>query len=111
LIAKGLALLAWPDHVGKTRDRKKERKRERERERLCTHVGEIAAERIMRMQQAMQIFEVGPGLINVQLQEREAVLSSDAILALDAQALVKVPQLVHVAVEQAGGHLRGRIVH
>jgi len=63
------------------------------------------------MQQAMQVFEIGPGLIDVQLQEREAVLSSDAILALDTHALVEVPQLVHVAVEQAGGHLRGRVVH
>jgi len=78
---------------------------------MCTHVGKIAAERVVRMQQAMQVSEIGPGLIKVQLQEREAVLSSDAILALDAYALVKVAQLVYIAVEQAGRHLRGRVVH
>lgn len=63
-----------------------------------THVAQVAAERIVRVQQTMQVFQVGSRLIDVQLQVREAVLSSDAILALDVDALVEIAQLIHVPV-------------
>lgn len=49
------------------------------------------------MQQAVQVLEVRPGLIDVQLQVRQTILSANAILALDADALVEVAELINVS--------------
>lgn len=48
------------------------------------------------MQQAMQVLEVRSGLVDVQLQVRQAILSSNAILALDTDTLVEITELIHV---------------
>lgn len=63
------------------------------------------------MQQAMQVLEVRSGLVDVQLQVRQAILPSNAILALDTDTLVEIAELIHVPVQQTGRHLRGRVVH
>jgi len=63
------------------------------------------------MQQAMQILEVRPGLVDVQLQVRQTILSPNAILALDTDALVEIAELINVPAQQAGRHFRGRVVH
>lgn len=65
----------------------------------------------MRVQQTMQVLEVRSRLVDVQLQVRQAILSPNAILALDADALVEITELINVSAQQAGRHLRGRVVH
>lgn len=78
---------------------------------LYTHVAQIAAKCIMRMQQAVQVLEVRPGVIDIQLQMRQTILSPNAILALDTDALVEIAELINVSAQQAGRHFRGRVVH
>lgn len=51
----------------------------------------------MRVQQAMQVLEVRPRLVDVQLQVRQTILSPNAILALDTDALVEIAELIHVS--------------
>lgn len=91
------------DHVG-SRDASRERA-------LYTHVSQVAAKRVMRMKQAVQVLKIRPGLVDVQLQVREAILSPNAILALDTDALVEIAELINVPAQQAGRHLRSSVVH
>lgn len=63
------------------------------------------------MQQAMQVLEVWSGLVDVQLQVRQAILPLNAILALDTDTLIEIAELIHVPAQQTGRHLCGRVVH